>query len=101
MFRKSLQRMRQERKVKHYANMRAAKNRKRLAVVAELRDVGGFVSDGVFGAHSIRCLARENEERWLFVSVDGVARRARTLNGVRRCLAAMVAEKNALLAGAC
>jgi len=71
------------------AVMRSAKARRRREAVASWRDVGGFVSDGVLGAHEVRLLCREDYPA-LAVVVDGRARRPRSLRGVVRCLARMV-----------
>lgn len=54
------------------------------------RDVGGFVTDGVLGAHRVRLLESDTYGRSLAVEVDGVPRQARTLRGVARCIAKMV-----------
>lgn len=55
-----------------------------------LRDVGGCVTDGCLGDHTIRLLAWPDEDRHYAVTVDGEHRQARTLRGVVRVLAEMV-----------
>lgn len=72
--------------------MRAAKERKRIALSEGMRDVGGFVTDGCFGRHVVRLMAFPDGER-LAVVVDGQQRRARTYRGVLRCMAEMVFSK--------
>jgi hypothetical protein len=58
-----------------------------------LRDVGGFTTDGVLGAHTVRLLAWPGDCNRLAVTVDGQHRQARTLRGLTRCMAAMVARR--------
>lgn len=76
-----------------YRRMREGKDRKRLREVQALVDVGGFVTDGVFGKHVVRCLARNFDEPWLYVTVDGAARRPRSFRGVMRVMALMMEKK--------
>jgi len=74
------------------ANMRAAKERKRLAEAKAMRDVGGFVTDGCLGSHAVRLLAYTEDAPYLAIMVDGQARRPRTYRGIMRCMALMVAQ---------
>jgi len=90
MYRKSLRRKLYERKVAKCAVMRAAKERKRLAEAEALRDVGGLVTDGVLGVHTVRLLAYPGEARAVAITVDGTHRRPRSLAGVKRVLADML-----------
>ena len=64
-----------------------------MARAESLRDVGGFVTDGVLGVHAVRLLAKDDEVKYLAVSVDGQAKASRTYRGVLRCMAEMVARK--------
>lgn len=71
----------------------AARERNRLARAESMRDVGGLVTDGCLGAHTIRLMAWPGDERRLAVVVDGQHRQARTLRGVIRCVAQMVTRE--------
>jgi hypothetical protein len=93
MYRKSRRAIRLEAKRKRCAAMRAAKERKRLAESEGLRDVGGFVTDGNLGQHTVRLLAWPGDERAMAIRVDGRERRPRTCRGVWRCMAVMIAGK--------
>ena len=57
----------------HDRAMKGVKSReqKRMADAAPLRDVGGLITDGCMGAHSVRLLAWPDASRHLAVSVDG------------------------------
>lgn len=72
----------------------ATRERNRMAIPHEWRDVGGFATDGVFGAHTVRLMACDqwSDDR-LAVVVDGTHRQARTMRGVLRVLAGMVMAK--------
>lgn len=95
MYRKSIRTIRKERKAKRCAQMRAAKERKRVALSECMRDVGWVVTDGCFGSHVVRLMAYPDGER-LAVVVDGKHRQARTYRGMLRCIAEMVSEKTKL-----
>lgn len=71
----------------------AARERNRVVQVAAMRDVGGFVTDGCLGAHTVRLLAYPGDELRLAVMVDGKHRQPRTLRGIVRCLAEMMIRK--------
>lgn len=62
-----------------------AKRRLMLERAAAWRDVGGLVTDGVLGVHSVRLLASETY---------GQHRQARTLRGLGRCMAKMIYAKS-------
>ena len=68
----------------------ATREAKRLANVAAMRDVGGFVTDGCLGTHTVRLLTWPHERRHVAVVVDGQHRQARTLRGVARIVAEMI-----------
>ena len=68
----------------------AARERKRIERSESMCDVGGFVTDGCLGIHSVRLLAYPGDERSVAVTVDGRHRAARTFRGVVRCMASMV-----------
>lgn len=93
MYRKSIRTKRLEAKRKRCAAMRAAKERKRMAFGAALRDVGGITTDGLFGAHSIRLLSYGDGEPRYAITVDGEHRTARTERGILRCVARMLFAK--------
>jgi hypothetical protein len=78
------------------AAMRAAKECKRMADAAPLRDVGGLLTDGCMGAHTVRLLAWPDESRHLAVVVDGKHRQVRTLRGVVRIVAEMIYKRSAI-----
>jgi hypothetical protein len=84
---------RRDRVLRKMADMRAAKERKRLEQAQSMRDVGGFATDGCLGDHSVRLLAWPGEDRHLAVVVDGEHRQARTLRGIVRGLAEMIARR--------
>lgn len=67
-----------------------AKERKRRIEAAQWHDVGGFVTDGILGKHNIRLLAKDDEDRWMAIEVDGIAKRPRTMAGIKRCMAEML-----------
>ena len=71
-----------------------ARRRLMLERSATWRDVGGFITDGVLGVHSVRLLACETYGERLAVTVDGQHRQARTLRGVVRCMAKMIIAKS-------
>lgn len=93
MYRKSIRTKRLEAKRKRCAAMRAAKERKRMAFCATMRDVGGITTDGLFGAHSIRLLSYNDGEPHYAITVDGEHRTARTERGIIRLLAKMIYRK--------
>jgi hypothetical protein len=95
MYRKSITRKNYERKVAKCAAMRAAKNRLRMERTSAMRDVGGFVTDGCLGAHTVRLLAWADGSH-VAVRVDGKDRQARTLRGVVRILAGVIFKKGRL-----
>jgi hypothetical protein len=60
---------------------------------AEWQDVGGFVTDGCLGEHTVRLLfSPDYDERMLAITVDGEHRRPRTLRGVEKCITKMVVK---------
>jgi len=68
-----------------------ARAQKRLAHTQAMRDVGGLVTDGCLGRHTVRLLAWPDQAAGkLAVMVDGQHRQPRTYRGVLRCLAAMI-----------
>ena len=85
---------RNRRQMLHDRAMRGveARERKRIEQSPEWRDVGGIVTDGCLGVHTIRLLDR-GDERHLAVMVDGRHRQARTYRGVLRCVARMVSKQ--------
>ena len=90
---------RRERVLRKCANMRAAKNRKRMEFGSTMHDVGGIATDGILGAHSIRFLSYGDAEPRYAVTVDGEHRQARTLRGIIRQMARMVFAKVACATG--
>ena len=91
MYRKTLTNKRLQAKRERCARARAAKDRKRLETGGPWSDVGGIVTDGCLGRHTIRLLACDSySDRLLAVTVDGRQRRPRTLRGVVRCLASLL-----------
>jgi len=92
MYRKSLCAIRKERKVNRCAQMRAAKERRRVERAEAVRDVGGFITDGCLGFHEVRLMVYPDGER-LAVVVDGKHRQARTYRGILRCAATMISDK--------
>ena len=90
MYRKSIRQSRLEAKRKRCADMRRAKERKRVERGLALRDVGGLVTDGCLGVHVVRLLAYPEAEKHLAVRVDGKEKRARTLRGIVRVIAEMI-----------
>ena len=68
----------------------AARARLRMERASAWTDVGGLVTDGVLGKHTVRLLAAESYGPRLAVTVDGRHRDARTLRGVIRCISKMV-----------
>ena len=95
MYRKCVSGSRYGAKVQKCAAMRAAKARRRMEQTAAMRDVGGLVTDGCLGAHTVRLLAWPDDTRRLAVVVDGQHRQARTRRGIVRCVAAMIERKTA------
>lgn len=93
-----LQRKRKQREQAQARYSRAgvlARERKKQAEAAGWHDVGGFVTDGCLGEHRVRLLCSDDySERVLAVTVDGEHRRPRTLRGVEKCMARMVARGN-------
>jgi hypothetical protein len=71
----------------------AARERNRRARTAAMRDVGGLSTDGCLGFHSVRLLAWPGEDRHLAIVVDGEHRQARTLRGIVRGMAEMIARR--------
>ena len=68
-----------------------ARRAKREREFAEMRVVGGFVTFGCLGEHTVELLYGENYSTdFLAVSVDGEPRRPRSLRGVGRCVALML-----------
>jgi hypothetical protein len=91
MYRKTYRRKKCESKVSRLrANQRAAKERKRIAEACHWRDVGGFTTDGILGNHKVRLLAKDDEDKWLAVFVDGQAKQPRTMRGIKNCIADMI-----------
>lgn len=89
MYRKSIRLRRLDAKRQRCAAMRAAKERKRLAVVETIDWVGRIRFDGpMFGGceHVIRVAAR-GDDAALLVEVDGRPFRPLTLRGLRGILA--------------
>jgi hypothetical protein len=70
-----------------------ARERKRMSEACRWKDVGGFLTYGVLGVHSVMLSAKDDESKYLAVSVDGKARQARTLNGIKKCIAEMLWKK--------
>lgn len=68
----------------------AGRERARVLRAGEMLDVGGFVSDGCLGVHSVRLMVWPGDVNCLALMVDGKHRRARTYRGVLRCLVKMV-----------
>lgn len=94
MYRKSVITRRLQAKRERCARARAAKERKRLDTAGQWQDVGGIVTDGCLGRHTIRLLACDGySDHRLAVVVDGRHRQARTYRGVLRCLARMVTRQ--------
>lgn len=90
MYRKSVRVTRLEAKRKRCEAMRAAKERKRVAVAAEAACVGVISFDGALfgGRHEMRLLMSDDySERYMMVEIDGQAHRPRTVEGLRRLLA--------------
>jgi hypothetical protein len=69
-----------------------ARERMRMERTEAMRDVGGLVTDGCLGAHSVRLLAWPDGKH-VAVTVDGRHRQARTLRGVARIMAQIVCRK--------
>ena len=101
MYRKTVQMLKLERKRKRCAAMRAAKDRIRMERTAAMRDVGGIVTDGCLGAHVVRLMAFDADEKHLAVVVDGRHRKARTLRGLVRCMARMIVARKPHKEGRC
>lgn len=99
MYRKSLRTRKLSAKRTRCAAMREAKDRKRVEAATEWRDVGGLVTDGVLGVHSVRLLASDSFGPVLAVVVDGTQRRPRSLRGVVKCMAEMVYKRMKRLPG--
>lgn len=86
---------RRARRIKDLQRAKSAKGvaaRERLLIEqpATWQDVGGFVTDGVLGAHAVRLLRRDGYGPRLAVTVDGRHRAARTLRGFSRLVAKML-----------
>ena len=86
--------LRNKRLLLHERAMRGVevRERKRLARTSAMRDVGGFVTDGCLGTHTVRLMAWADGSH-VAVMVDGQDRQARTLRGVVRILAGVVFKK--------
>lgn len=67
-----------------------ARARLRMERAQAWRDVGGLVTDGVLGCHTVRLLVSESYGPRLAVTVDGVHRPARTMRGIVRRMGVMV-----------
>lgn len=67
-----------------------AKQRKRIAERADMRDVGGITTDGCLGQHTIRLLAWPDEARYFGIVADGRHSQARTYRGIWRVLTRMI-----------
>ena len=89
----TLHKQRRERVLRKCANMRAAKDRKRIERTAAMLDVGGITTDGIFGAHKIRMLSYNDGEPRYAITVDGEHRMARTERGIIRLLSEMIYRK--------
>jgi len=72
--------------------MRAAKERKRVARVSVMTDVGGITTDGILGKHFIRILSYGDGGRHYAITVDGEHRQARTERGILRCVTKMISK---------
>lgn len=85
MWRKSIQRIRHERKVKKCAAMRSAKDRKRLAQAQSVQEVGQIVFSGLMfgGEHTLRCLDA-GDGTHLLIEIDGQAHKPKSWRGVMR-----------------
>ena len=94
MYRKSVRVLRVEEKRRRCAAMRAAKERKRMALGQAMVPVGWLTTGGCLGEHRVELLAYPDGLH-LAVSVDGVPRKARTMRGVARCVALMLWGKMA------
>lgn len=81
---------RRERMLRKCAAMRAAKERRRMERGSTMLDIGGIVTDGIFGKHSIRILSYGDSGNHYAITVDGEHRQARTERGILRCLAKMI-----------
>ena len=92
MYRKSVRAIRKERKTSRCAQMRSAKERIRIELSEQMRDVGGFITDGCLGNHNVRLMSYPDGER-IAVTIDGKHRQARTYRGILRCIATMVSDK--------
>lgn len=77
------------------ANMRAAKDRKRMERASTMVDCGGFTTDGILGSHTVRILSYGDSGRHYAIAVDGEHRQARTERGILRLIAKMVSRKAA------
>jgi hypothetical protein len=73
--------------------MRDAKQRKRIERAAAMTECGRVVTTGCMGDHDIRLLAWPDDGLAVALIVDGAHKRARTLRGVWRIIAAMVARR--------
>ena len=89
----NIHKQRRERVLRKCANMRAAKERKRMEFGSTLHDVGGITTDGLFGTHTIRILSYGDAEPHYAITVDGEHRLARSERGILRLLARMVLKK--------
>ena len=71
----------------------AAKARKRLAEAESMRDVGGLVTDGCLGRHTVRLLVYPEDTQFLAVVCDGQHRRPRSRAGLVRCIVDMIGKR--------
>lgn len=94
-YRKSISALKKDRKREWSRRAVAAKARKRIERTESMRDVGGFTTDGILGAHTIRFLSYGDGELHYAVTVDGQHRQARTYRGILRLIAKMVSRKAA------
>lgn len=77
---------------KRLANMRAAKERKRLERAVAMREIGVILFDGEMfgGKHRIRCLT-DDIAPVLWLEIDGQLHRPRSYRGVLRTIAKRLA----------
>jgi hypothetical protein len=90
MYRKSVRQARLESKRVRCSQMRAAKERKRIAAASMAECVGSVVFDGAMfgGRHEMRLLCSEAySDRYMMVEIDGHAHRPRSVEGLRRLIA--------------
>ena len=70
-----------------------ARERKRMERDNALVEIGQIVTNGCLGSHCITLMAWPDESRAIAVFVNGKHRIPRTLLGVLRCLAQMIAGR--------